>query len=82
MAEKVNSLARDMETAEEKQPKTPKYSKIGNALKKDAKKNWAMYLLILPAVIFFAVFCYAPMIGLLMAFQDFDLNLGFFQSPH
>ncbi len=81
MAEQEELLAQELQSAEVQPPKTPKHTKIGKALKKDMKKNWAMYLLLLPAVVFFAIFCYAPMVGLLMAFQDFDLNLGFFHSP-
>ncbi|MCR4777544.1 MAG: ABC transporter permease subunit [Lachnospiraceae bacterium] len=33
-----------------------------------------------PAIVFFIVFSYMPMVGLLMAFQNFKPNLGFFRS--
>lgn len=40
--------------------------------KKDLKKNWPLYLLFIPAFVFFAIFSYVPMLGILMAFQDVD----------
>lgn len=40
-----------------------------------------LHLLILPSIIGLLVFNYAPMAGLLMAFQDFKPRLGFFHSP-
>lgn len=41
----------------------------------------ALLILALPAVAFFIVFSYAPMAGLVVAFKDFDVNLGIFGSP-
>ncbi|MNZ59825.1 putative multiple-sugar transport system permease YteP [compost metagenome] len=40
-----------------------------------------LHLLILPSIICLLVFNYAPMAGLLMAFQDFKPRLGFLHSP-
>lgn len=40
-----------------------------------------IYLFILPAVIFFLVFCYYPMYGVLLAFKDYKYNLGIIGSP-
>ncbi|ULO05251.1 sugar ABC transporter permease [Paenibacillus sp. 19GGS1-52] len=40
-----------------------------------------LHLLIMPSVICLLVFNYAPMTGLLMAFQDFKPRLGFLHSP-
>ena len=34
----------------------------------------------LPTIIFLLMFCYAPMFGLVMAFQDFKVDKGFFGS--
>ncbi|MEU0091982.1 ABC transporter permease subunit [Kribbella sp. NPDC006257] len=41
----------------------------------------ALLVLAVPAVAFFVVFSYAPMAGLVVAFKDFDVNLGIFGSP-
>lgn len=45
------------------------------------KRNWQLYLLILPAFIYFAVFCYAPMYGVQVAFKDYNAGLGIIGSP-
>lgn len=43
-------------------------------------KHRALYLLVLPGLIFFLVFKIAPMWGLLLAFKDYNPFLGFFGS--
>jgi putative aldouronate transport system permease protein len=49
-------------------------------LKKDLKKNYRVYLLFLPAFIFYVIFCYAPMGGLIISFQNYSPTRGFFKS--
>ena len=39
-----------------------------------------LILMIIPAVIFYIVFCYVPMYGILMAFQKFNPKVGIFGS--
>lgn len=48
---------------------------------KEMKKNRSLYLLFLPVAVFFIIFSYGPMVGLLMAFQNYKPQLGFFKSP-
>lgn len=45
------------------------------------KKNWALYLMILPGFLFFVIFKYIPMGGLVIAFQDYQPYLGILGSP-
>jgi putative aldouronate transport system permease protein len=40
-----------------------------------------LYLLALPGVIFFLVFSYGPMAGIVVAFKNFDISDGIFNSP-
>ena len=40
-----------------------------------------MYLFLFPALISVMVFAYRPMIGVIMAFQDYDIMLGIMGSP-
>lgn len=40
-----------------------------------------IYLLLLPGIIWFAVWCYGPMSGLLLAFKKFNASLGILHSP-
>lgn len=49
--------------------------------KRDLKKNWVLYLMIIPVIAFYLVFHYRPMYGALMAFQDFSPKLGVIGSP-
>lgn len=46
-----------------------------------SNKNIYMYLMLLPAIISTFIFCYTPMIGLFIAFKDFDILKGFWDSP-
>lgn len=48
--------------------------------KSDLVKNGGRYVLLLPAIIFIIIFAYLPMIGVLIAFEDFDPHLGIFGS--
>lgn len=45
------------------------------------KRHWQLYILILPALIYFLVFCYAPMYGIQLAFKDYNALLGITKSP-
>ncbi len=49
--------------------------------KKDLKYNWILYLMILPVVVYFIVFCYVPMYGVTLAFKDYKVKLGILGSP-
>ena len=44
------------------------------------REDLALYVMALPTVVFLLMFCYAPMFGLIMAFQDFKVTSGFFGS--
>ncbi|MBO2944373.1 sugar ABC transporter permease [Paenibacillus sp. F411] len=46
-----------------------------------AMKNWELYLLLLPTLIYFIVFQYGPMYGLQIAFKDFSAIKGIMDSP-
>ena len=43
-------------------------------------KDWRLYVLLLPMVIWFAIWMYKPMGGLLIAFKRFDPSLGILHS--
>jgi putative aldouronate transport system permease protein len=45
------------------------------------RKNKAVYLLFLPILAYFAVFCYAPMTGIVMAFMHYEPAKGIWASP-
>ncbi len=45
------------------------------------KRNWILYLFLVPAVVYIAIFMYAPMYGLVIAFKDFSASKGIMGSP-
>jgi len=50
-------------------------------LGKDLRKNAAIYLMILPAVVYFIIFKYIPIYGATIAFKDYTFAKGIFGSP-
>jgi len=53
-------------------PKTKLTARILRALKRD----WQLYVMLLPAIGFVFVFCYLPMYGIQIAFKDFKAAFG------
>ena len=52
----------------------------GSKFKKDLKKNYELYIMFLPVLLFYVIFCYKPMYGLLMAFQNYKPARGIMGS--
>jgi len=52
----------------------------GLSWKEDLKKNRRLYLIFLIPASFFGIFYYVPMVGILMAFQNFKVSRGLFGS--
>ena len=57
-----------------------KKNKWGQLLKADFRKNWLIYLMLVPVIVYLLVFCYAPMYGIVIAFKDFKPRLGIMGS--
>lgn len=57
------------------------HGSFGRRAAKDMKRNWPLYLMVLPVVIFYILFCYKPMVGIIIAFKDYKPNLGIWGSP-
>ena len=53
---------------------------MNTSWKRDFKLNWKIYLIVLPIIVYFIIFNYLPMGGLIMAFQKFSPVKGFFGS--
>lgn len=58
-------------------PRRRRRAKIMNRLKND----WLLYLLLVPVLAWYLIFCYAPMGGLVLAFKDYSFKLGIWDSP-
>ena len=55
--------------------------KKSNGFVREFKKNRALFLMALPAVLVVLTLNYIPMSGLVLAFKNFRFNLGIFGSP-
>lgn len=60
---------------------TKKKGTYWSRLKKDLVKNRTAYLLFLPVFLYYLIFCYKPMYGLIIAFKDFTPARGILASP-
>ncbi len=52
-----------------------------NPILQQLLRNRYLYLLLLPGIAFFIVFCYFPMYGVTLAFKDFNITQGIIGSP-
>ncbi len=50
-------------------------------LLKEILKHKGLYMIILPVIIYYLVFMYKPMYGVIVAFKDFNYRLGIIGSP-
>lgn len=48
---------------------------------RSVSQEWQLWILLLPALAYFIVFCYFPMYGIQIAFKDFKVGLGIAASP-
>ncbi|WP_063254972.1 ABC transporter permease [Neobacillus niacini] len=60
-----------------KKKKRKKVKPVGMTWK-NIKKHRAQYLMLLPCIIFFIIFSYLPMAGLVLAFKEFRFDTGMF----
>lgn len=52
-----------------------------NIVKKlQLKTTWPLHLMILPVIVLLVIFCYIPMVGIVISFQDYLPTKGFFGS--
>ncbi len=62
--------------------RTPKNDKTGfkARLVRDLHRNWSLYLLFVPVLLYYILFKYKPMAGLIMAFQNYSPAKGLLGS--
>ena len=59
----------------------PTPPKIKRNYLKEIAKNKYLYLLLLPAIIYYIIFSYVPMYGITLAFKQYNARLGIMGSP-
>lgn len=57
-----------------------KQKSLARGIRKELHHNWDLYLLILPVVLYFIIFCYYPMYGAQIAFRDYRATRGILGS--
>ena len=62
------------------QPKSVLTPTIFERLKYDLRHNWQLYLIFLPALVYYIVFHYAPMYGVQIAFRNYIPAKGIWKS--
>lgn len=65
----------------EKDVRQPSRSGWCAAAMTEVKKNWLLFVMLIPAVLYVIIFAYWPMSGIVLAFKDFKTRLGIFGSP-
>lgn len=50
-------------------------------LGRDLRRNWILYVMIVPVVAYYIIFHYIPMYGVQIAFKDYSARLGIWGSP-
>ncbi len=60
--------------------KAEKRGTLSQRIAREWQKNYMLYLMFLPIFIYFLLFAYKPMYGVLMSFQDYKPSLGFLHS--
>ena len=59
----------------------PIKKKTSVIIRKDFIRNRYVYLLALPVIVWYFLFCYLPLYGAIIAFKDFSPGLGIWRSP-
>lgn len=69
-----------MDATLNKEKEQLKKAKRKNRVWTDIKKDWDLYLLLIPGILTLFLFKYTPFYGLLIAFQDFNIFAGIAES--
>jgi putative aldouronate transport system permease protein len=62
-------------------PSTGVHRRFESSLWSKVRRERWMYAFVLPGFVFFVVFRYLPLLGNVVAFEDYSPYLGFFESP-
>lgn len=60
--------------------KDVRFNRHSNTLNQ-IRKNYEIYIMLIPILAYFIIFCYAPMGGLQIAFRDYKTSKGIWGSP-
>ena len=63
------------------QCKTKNNTLASKSIKKILWDQRYLIILLIPCLVYYIIFCYVPMYGLIIAFKNFDISLGYWGSP-
>lgn len=69
-----------MEKLSKKPANSEKSRSVKRPLLKDLRRDKWLYIFLAPILLYFIIFKYVPMLGTVMAFQDYKFSTGFFGS--
>ncbi len=61
--------------------KTKKYKPPKVPIRKRLVRYWPLYVMLVPALIYYWLICYVPMGGVVLAFKDYSFKKGIWGSP-
>ena len=70
-----------MKTANRTGTAAVKKASLGTRAISELKRNRYLYLLAIPIIVYFILFCYLPMFGLVIAFKQYNVGQGIWASP-
>jgi putative aldouronate transport system permease protein len=65
----------------ELQPAPRQSNSFRSRVVRDFRRNYMIYLMLLPVVLYYAVFQYGPLYGIQIAFKNFSVGKGILNSP-
>ena len=54
---------------------------VNQRVSRELKRNYMLYLMAIPVTLYFLLFHYGPMYGVMMAFKDYRVGQGLWASP-
>lgn len=67
--------------SEKRNRQTTANKTFGMRLKSDLKRNCALYCIMIPVIIWYLYFQYKPILGIQIAFKNFNMTKGIWLSP-
>ena len=61
--------------------KAKKYKPKKQPLTKRLVRYWPLYVMLIPCIVYYALICYVPMAGSVLAFKDYSFKKGIWGSP-
>jgi putative aldouronate transport system permease protein len=55
--------------------------RLGRGLGRDVRRDYLLYVMLIPGVLYFILFKYVPMYGVTIAFRDYSVFKGFTDAP-